>query len=181
MLALKFHLTEQEYFEYNYYTAWASPERKMYRLWYYLRVFLLYSAIAILYILSNHSHNMVVDFSIFGSIAIVYFLMVPYLVKRSIQRRVKQVLAQPENRHILDQSEVTVTDTGIIDKDLESESKYSWDAIVKKAETPGSYFLYTNSYHAIVIPKRVLEHDGEKHELERLMNEHLSLSSEFSV
>ena len=181
MLTLKFHLTEDEYFEYNYFTAWSSPDKKTYRFWYYLRVFLLYSAIAILYILSNHSHNMIVDFSIFGTIAIIYFLMVPYLVKRSIYRKVKQILSQPENKHILEQAEVIVMDTGIIDKDKESESRYNWEAIVKKAETPASYFLYTNSYHAIVIPKRVLKNAEEKKELERLLNEHLSLSSEFAA
>jgi hypothetical protein len=70
-------------------------------------------------------------------------------------------------------------DTGIVDKDKETESKYNWDAIVKTGETPNSYFLYTNSYHAIVIPKRTLKDAGDKKELLRLMNEHLPLNTDF--
>ena len=48
-----------------------------------------------------------------------------------------------------------------------SESRYNWDAIVQFAETPDSYYLYTNSYHAIVIPKRVVADDDEIKEAER--------------
>ena len=70
-------------------------------------------------------------------------------------------------------------DTGIVDKDTASETKYTWEAIVRKAETPTSYYLYTNTHHAIVIPKRVLGNLQEKQELHRLLNQHLPLSSEF--
>ncbi len=179
MLILKYNLTEEEYFDYNYYTSWAAPGKRGYRIRYYLRVFMLYGAIAALYIFTNHSHRVYVDLVIFGVIATVYFLLVPFLIKRSIRQRVRNTLAQPENRHVLEQSEVVLMDTGIIDKDNASESKYNWEAIVRKAETPGYYYLYTNSYHAIVIPKRVLRDSQERKELQRLFNEHLSLSSEF--
>ena len=179
MLSLRYHLTEEEYFRYNYYTAWAAPDKKWYRIRYYLRVFLLYGAIAAIYIFANHSHQMLVDFIIFGVIATIYFLLVPALIKRSIRRRVRTILAQPENGHVLDEAEVVLMDTGILDRDKSSESKYGWEAIVKKAETPDSYYLYTNSYHAIVIPKRVIYNPQEKQELQRLFNQHLPLSSEF--
>jgi len=179
MLILKYYLTEEEFFDYTWYTEWAAPEKKGYRVRYYLRVFLLYSAIAALYIFTNHSHRVYIDLVIFSVIATLYFLLVPFLIKRSIRRRVRDILAQPENKHVLEESEVLLSDTGIIDKDNASESKYSWEAIVRKAETPGCYYLYTNTYHAIVIPKRVLGNSEEKRELQRLLDQHLPLSSEF--
>lgn len=180
MLTLTFSLTREEYFEYNYFTAWSAPSRRRYRLWYYGRVFLLYSAVAGIYIVGNHSHNLYVDVSIFSLIALIYFSLVPSLVKRSIRRRVQQILEQPENSHILGESEIVLSDQGISDKDSESESRYSWEAVVRKEETPLSYFLYTNSYHAIVIPKRTLKTRQEMEELNRLLNEHLPLSLDFS-
>jgi RNase P protein component len=180
MLVLKYHLTEEEYFDYNYYTAWSAPERKGYRIRYYLRVFLLYSAVAVLFIISRQSRQLLIDFTIFGLIAITYFLLVPWLIKNSIRRRVKDILRQPENQHVLGAAEVILMDTGLIDKDEGSESKYSWEAIVRKAETPFCYYLYTNSHHAIVIPKRAARNAAEKKELEQLLNQHLSLTSEFS-
>ena len=95
MLNLKYHLTEEEYFDYNYYTAWAAPDKKNYRLWYYLRVFILYGAVASLYIFSRRTEQIFIDLIIFGVIATVYFLMVPYLIKRSILRRVRNILSKP--------------------------------------------------------------------------------------
>ncbi|OQP68537.1 YcxB family protein [Niastella populi] len=179
MLSLKYHLTEEEYFDYNYYTAWAAPEKRNYRLWYYLRVFILYAGVAGLYIFSRRSEQIFIDLIIFSVIALVYFLMVPWLIKRSILRRVRSILSKPENQHVLDEAEVMLSDSGIVDKDTATESKYSWEAIVKKAETPACYYLYTSSYHAIVIPRRVIATPTEKQELERLFNQYLPLSSEF--
>ena len=181
MLVLKYHLTEEEYFDYNYYTAWSAPEKKGYRIWYYLRVFLLYAAVAVLFIISRKSQQLLWDAIIFGIIALVYFIMVPWLIRKSIGRRIRDMLRQPENQHVLSESEVSIADAGITDKDEASESKYSWDAIVRKGETPLCYYLYTNSYHAIVIPKRAVRNDADKKELERLFDTHLSLTSEFSA
>lgn len=179
MLNLKYHLTEEEYFDYNYFTSWAAPEKKNYRLWYYLRVFILYGAVAGLYIFSRRSEQIFIDLIIFGVIALIYFLMVPYLIKRSILRRVRNILAKPENHHVLEEAEVMLSDAGIVDKDTATESKYTWEAIVKKAETPACYYLYTSTYHAIVIPRRVIVSTQDKQELERLFNAYLPLSSEF--
>lgn len=181
MLVLKYHLTEEEYFDYNYYTAWASPEKKGYRVRYYLRVFVLYAVVAGLFIYSRHSQQWLWDLIVFGIIALIYFLLVPWLIRKSIDRRVKDTLRQSENQHILNAAEVTLMESGIIDKDESSESKYSWDAIVRKGETPLCYYLYTNSYHAIVIPRRAVQNPADRKELERIFDTYLTLTSEFST
>ena len=178
MLHLRYHLREEEYFEYNYYTAWAAPDRKKYRISYYLRVLLLYGGVAVLYIFTKPEHRQVIDISVFGTIAIVYFLLIPFLIKRSVRRKAKQLLELPENRHILGMCEVILMDTGIVDKDQATETRYSWDAIVKKGETLNCYYLYTNSYHAIVIPKRTVKEAVDRSELQRLLDTHLPLSTE---
>jgi hypothetical protein len=178
MLVIKYHLTEEEYLDYNYFTAWTSPDKKRYRLKYYLQVMILYVAVAGLYIFANRSHSLLLDFSVFFTIGTIYFMMVPFLVKRSIRSRVKSVLAQSENQHVLNESEVTINENGILDRDTVTESRYAWEAIVRKAETRLCYYLYTNSYHAIVIPKRVVK-PVEETQLRNLFNTHLSLSSDF--
>jgi hypothetical protein len=178
MLTLKYRLTEEEYYNYNYFTAWAAPDKKKYRVRYYLRVLVLYAAVAGLYIFSKSGHNTWTDLTIFSVIGIVYILLVPYLIRRSVLSRVRDILSKPENAHILSDAEITLMNTGIIDKDAVSESKYDWDAIVKKSETADSYYLYTNSYHAIVIPKRVVRDKFERDELERYFNEYLPLDSQ---
>lgn len=180
MLSFKFSLTEKEYFEYNYFTAWAAPHKKVYRIRYYARVFALYSVIAALYIFTNHSHRIEIDLTVFATIGVVYFLLVPALIRMSIRRRTRHIITEPENQHVLDECEIVLTDNGVTDRDKVSESRYDWEAIIKKSETANSYYLYTNSYHAIVIPKRVVRNEDDRNELSALFNRHLSLTSEFS-
>lgn len=179
MLTLRFNLTREEFLEYNYYTSWSSPDRKPYRFRYFTRVLILYAAVAAGYVFVNRDrHELWTDIFVFSTIGLVYALIVPVLVKRSIKARVNGMLREPENQHILNTSEITLNDQGIIDKDNASESRYTWEAIVKKVETQHCYYLYTSSYHAILIPMRALSTAEERSELKRLLDQHLPLASE---
>lgn len=174
MVSLKFRLTEDEYLQYNYYTAWSAPTRKKYRIFYFLRVIILYGAVAMLYIIATRQHYIWIDISVFVITGLIYLIMIPSFVKSSIRRKVKDILSKKENEHVLDEAEIILAGSGIIDKDTNTESRYNWDAIVRLAETPDSYYLYTNSYHAIVIPKRTVSKEQEK-ELTELLSQNLPL------
>lgn len=176
MPTFRFRLTEDEYLQYNYYTAWAAPERKTYRVLYFLRVILLYGAVAFLYIFATRQHYIWIDISVFVITGLVYLIMIPSFVKSSVRRKVKNILSKKENQHVLDDAEITISEAGIIDKDTHTESRYSWDAIVRFSETEDSLYLYTNSYHAIVIPKRVVGTEDDKN-MRQLLDQHLPLNA----
>lgn len=175
MVSFKFRLTEEEYFRFNYFTAWADSRRKRYRIFYFLRVMLLYGIVAFLYILATNSALIWVDITVFVSTGLIYLLLIPYFVRWSVKRKVDQILSKKENQHILDESEIILAETGITDRDTLSESRYEWDAIVHYAATRDAYYLYTNSYHAIVIPKRVMQDAADEEETGRLLNSFLPL------
>jgi YcxB-like protein len=177
MVSFRFRLTEEEYYQYNYYTAWAAPRRKRYRLIYFLRVIVLYGAVALLYIIATRSQLIWLDISVFVITGLAYLFLIPWFIRRSVKRKVHDILSKKENQHILEEAEIILSDTSIIDKDLVSESRYDWEAIVHHAETADSYYLYTNSYHAIVIPKRAIESTADRQETERLLQEHLPLDA----
>src|SRR5690348_10475109 len=135
MVSLKFRLTEDEYLQYNYFTAWSAPTRKQYRVYYFLRVIILYGAVAALYIFATRQHYNWIDISIFLITGLIYLIMIPSFVKSSVRRKVKDILSKKENEHVLDDAEIILSETGIIDKDTNTESRYNWDAIVRLAET----------------------------------------------
>lgn len=179
MVILKYQLTEEEFFEFNYFTSWAAPDKRQYRVIYVLRTMLWYVAIAAVYIFLIRKDFSATALIIFAAPAIIYFLLIPTLIKRGIRQRVRAMLAKPENRQFLEPAELVISETGILAKDITSETKYNWEAIVRKAETSSCHFLYTNTQFAIVIPKRILVNAQERQELQQLFNQHLSLSSEF--
>jgi YcxB-like protein len=176
-VTFRFRLTEQEYFQYNYYTAWAAPSKKRFRFIYFVRVIVLYAAVAFLYIISSRSHIIWLDISVFLVTGTLYLIFIPSFIRWSVHRRVKNILGNKENAHVLDISEVILSDTGITDRDIVSESKYDWEAIVQFADTDSAWYLYTNSHHAIVIPKRTAENAGDVKEAERLFAVHLPLDA----
>ena len=89
----------------------------------------------------------------------------------------RSILSKKENQHILESSEIVLSDAGIIDRDTVSESRYDWEAIVHHANTHDAFYLYTNSYHAIVIPKRVIASDEQQSELKKLLHSNLPLEA----
>lgn len=178
MLHLKYRLSPQEYFEFNYFTIWSAPHRLNYRASYYLKILLLYVAVAVLYISMRRTHNPWVDMIVFTVVAVIYFALIPKLIRRSVRKRTEQLLSQPENSHIVGDCEVILQDSGILDKDDKSETFYKWEAIVKRVETANCHFLYTNSHHAIVIPKRSLADNNDRQELHRLLETHLPLDAD---
>lgn len=175
MISLKFRLTEDEYYRFNYYTAWADPRKKRYRINYFLKVIFLYGLVAFQYIYAMHSPLYWIDISVFLLTGLAYLLLIPFFVKRSVKRKVADILSKKENHHILDESEVILSPNGIIDRDSLSESRYNWDAIVHYAQTEDALYLYTNSHHAIVIPLRVLQESARLKETEDLVRGHLPL------
>lgn len=177
MVSLKFSLTEEEYYRYNYYTAWAAPEKKSYRARYFLRVILIYGGVALFYIIATRSRYLWIDITVFVVTGLIYLFFIPFFVKRSVRRRVKEILSKKENQHVIGEAEILLSDTEITDRDTVSETRYTWDAIVHFAETSDSYYLYTNSYHAIVIPKRAVQEEAIINEMQRLFNEHLPLQA----
>jgi YcxB-like protein len=177
-LVLKYNLSREEYLDYNYFTAWSSPSKRKYRVKYYLQVSTFYIAIAGLYMYANRSDSILLHVSVFFTIGVLYFVLVPFIVRRSIKSKVKIILSQPANQHVLGATEVVLTENGITDRDSASETTYSWDQIVRRAETKLCYYLYTNAYHAIVIPRRLL-HAGKEDAFKKLLDTHLPLSSDF--
>ncbi len=176
MFVFNFHLTREEYLDYNYYTAWSSPSKKSYRYSYYLRVMVMYIAIAGLYIFAKRSHDPVIDFSIFFGIGVLYFFLVPVIVKRSIRMKVNQILAQAENQHVLSSSVVRLDEAGIQDADAVSDTWYTWEQVTKKVTTSHCIYLYTNSHHAIVIPLRAVS-PADREGLEQLFTRCLPLNA----
>ncbi len=142
-----------------------------------MRVLSLYAAVAIMYVLANSSHIIWIDISVFLAIGLLYIMLVPFFIKKSVQKRVNDILAKRENQHVLDEAEVIISSGGIVDKDTVSESRYAWDAIVKFAETEDAYYLYTSSYYAIVIPKRAIQAKQDEAELKKLFNKYLPLQA----
>jgi YcxB-like protein len=179
-MTLGFSLTREDFFQFNYYTSWAAPEKKEFRVRYYLKTIgYALAAILILYFIERPG-NAVRFFTIGIVIAIIWGLIVGYYsMQNSFKKRIKSFAEDQNNSTFFTKTELMLTEFGIVSRDENSEVKYNWDAIVKRAETKDYIYLYLNVVQAIVIPKRILSPDDKK-ELNELLNKNLSLKAEFN-
>jgi hypothetical protein len=179
-MTLVFNLTKEDFFHFNYYTSWTAPEKKQTRLKYYLKsIGYAFAGVIVLYLL-EHPNNLIGFFSIGAIIAIIWGLIAGYFgVQKTFKKRIKSFSEDQNNSVFYSKTELNLTEAGILNRDENSETKYHWNAIVKKAETEDYIYLYLSSVQAIIIPKRVLNSSEEK-DLRDLLNRNLSLKAEFN-
>ena len=71
-----------------------------------------------------------------------------------------------------------VDETGITIRDALCETRWKWEAFIKKQENDTYYFLFSNSIEALIVPKRIFKIAEEKSRFEKLLAQHLSLDAE---
>jgi YcxB-like protein len=179
MLTLEFELTEEEFLKYNYYTAWQEPEKKLYRVRYYLGFLLLYIAITIslLYIPTRE----LTTFSIITIAAgvAVLSLFIRFRLRASFDRNARKMIRDSGPDKILTRTELTLSENGIAGKTKIAEVKYSWEAFKKKVVINDCCYLYVNTRQAVVIPLRAFSVPEQKDQFDKLLAEYLPLQAKF--
>ncbi len=178
MVTINFLLTKEDYFNFNFYTSWLSPGKKMAIIKSRVKTFILFIFSLSMVTLAGprKAFDSVYFFSIF-MLAAIYVL--PLLSIKTNSRKLAFTFIQNRlNAHLLTQTEVVISPNGIFSKNIFCEVKYKWECIIKKEETNDYYFLYINSAQALIIPKRVLRSAAEKEALAKLLSQHISFDAE---
>jgi hypothetical protein len=178
MLSLHYALTKDDYINYYTYVAWDSPANKKKRFYYYTR-----QMVPLLIFLFAFYYTGLFDrpgkfIFIIGSVLLAITLLSFINVRSNTIRTAERVADDPNNGSIFLELNVVISETGIVVKDELKESKYRWEAILRKAESKNYYFLFHNAVQAIIIPKRVFNTADEKGRFEKLLTQYLSFEAD---
>lgn len=179
MVVLKYLLTAEDHYKFNYYRFWISPSSKKARIKYYLKfiVFVLIGGY-IIHILSGNTFTKV-DAGIYFLVSLIGVLLSPAIESINIKRQINKLLADPKNISYITPTELLISEKGIIDKNKFSESKYEWESIVRKEETKEYYFLHLTTLLVLSIPKRAFASEAERKEFDLYLSKYISLQTEF--
>lgn len=179
MLHLSYQLTEKEFLDYNFYTAWQGPERKSARIKYYIRgpVIFLIIITAFNYYQDN-GRLKTSSFIIEGIGLLILFTMFRYRIRSVFDKQALKMIEQSGPGTILSAIELMLDENGIFGKTKVSETKYSWNAFKKKVRVNDCYYLYTNIRQALVIPLRAFSSPKEKEEFEKILLAYFPLEAE---
>lgn len=179
MLVLKYSLTPEDHYKFNYYRFWQSPSQKKARLRFYVRwiFYMVLIFIAIHWLRQRPPANQ--DLFVAVLLILVGGLLIPIVHRYSLKRQVDKLLEDEKNANYVAQTELTISDSGIHTKDDYEESRYPWSTFVKKEEAENYYYLFLDSIRAITIPKRVFISKEERKDFELYLSKFFPVTAEF--
>jgi hypothetical protein len=181
MIVLKYSLTPEDHYRFNYYRIWQSPSQKRVRLGIYLRlIFYMFLVIVVIHLLSNRPVTLQ-DVVIATLLILVGCLLLPEANRLSIKRRIDKLLSDEKNASYLALTEHVISDEGIYTKDDYSETKYNWSSFVSREETKDYYYLFIDSLKAIAVPKRIFISKEEESKFQYYLSTYLSVKAEFET
>ena len=134
-MILEYSLTKEDLFNFQYYSGWANPDKKNYRIRYYLKTILaaLIGALAIYFI--RHHYD-----SLFLVLAILLGILVGtasayFAIHVTYKNKLRRNANNPDNAGLFAKAELLINDQGITASDNRAESKINWNAIMKKVES----------------------------------------------
>lgn len=104
--------------------------------------------------------------------ALVFFIY-PYLNRKSMIGRLKQMLSEGNNKTMLGNQVITTSPEGIFCKSQAGESKLNWSSIDKVMQNEKYIFLYISSTNAFVIPTNAFATENQRQEFLSYIKAHM--------
>lgn len=177
MVTISYSLTREDYVNYYTYVLWDAPEKKKKRMLGYLKqavpvvIFTL-----VLYFTGILQRSNTFTLVILGFIIITSLLSLAGIRSNTV-KEAQKFAAEPLNSSFFLETTLTVSESGLITRDELLESRYKWNAFVRKLENDKYYFLFTSTVQAVIIPKKVLAADEKKY-IDKLLSQQLSIDAE---
>ena len=176
-ITISYQLTQNDYYEFYYYTTWNAPWNKKKRLKYFLQAFFfgLILIVALVYSFERKTTE-----SVIGAVVlffIIYAVLLLIMIKDGYKRTARKIYEDPKNANLFLRTELSFDETGISGKDGLSETHINWEAIVRSSSTPNHYFLFFSEINALTIPKRIFKTSAEENAFEKMLSQYLPLQA----
>jgi hypothetical protein len=148
-MTINFSLNEADYLNFQLYIASISPRIKRTRMISKILIPLIYMAFA-LQSLFNDNNNAL--FILFGSVALIWFLVYPYIQRAYYKRHYKKSVMDNFSYNFGKKNELELENELIKVKNENSESKISTNEIAEIYETPTIIIIKLKGPSSIIIP-----------------------------
>ncbi|CAN5787693.1 hypothetical protein BH11BAC4_BH11BAC4_24640 [soil metagenome] len=177
MISLNYSISKEDYINYYTYVLWDAPANRKKRISYYLR-----QLVPLLLFIFAFYYTGIFDrsskFTLIIIAAIILTSIFSFIgVRSNTLRRAEKIASDPSNSSIFLETAMIVSETGIALKNRLAETRYQWNAFIKKQESNEYYFLFTSGIQAMIIPKRIFNQD-ERMQFEKLLSQQLSFDAE---
>ncbi len=161
MLTLEYAISREDFISFCMFTTWDAPDNDKKRRRYYLKqigTIVLFTAA--FYYTGLFDRSSKFSFIVIGWIVLTAVISM-YGARSAVMKQAERAADDPDNANIFSHNLLHLSETGLLIKDEFSETKFQWNAFIKKQEDDHYYFLFYNSLQAIIIPKRVFKNADE--------------------
>lgn len=161
MLTITFTQEAQDLIDFNYYNAWAKPEKATQRNKSKFQVM----AIALLALVGLMIFTKKWDWllaSMISSAALIYVFTMDFFVKMRVRRHIEAVMKKAPEGSVTGPRTWKVDDAGIKVELLGGDQSFVWSEVARIENSPLHWMLYLGGKEALVLPKRALESAEEK-------------------
>jgi hypothetical protein len=96
--------------------------------------------------------------------AVVWTLFVPFMLRRSMRKRVLQLFAEGKSKGMLGSHKLSLTSTGVTDKTGFGTTETAWRNVRKVVSTNEYVFIYISDTAAHIVPRRAFADAERFHE-----------------
>jgi len=180
MLSFSYSLTKEDYINCYTYMTWDAPAKRKKHLRYYVQQIITNGVIVLVLLYSGLLDNKPSWKYIYIAILVAIVLLQFFSGRSKVKRQADKITDDPDNASIFKQTALQVSETGIYTKDDVVETRYSWNAFIRKEENNAYYLLFINKITAVIIPKRIFKSTAEKESFDHLLSTHLSFDAEIA-
>lgn len=178
MIKITYERSLEDLVNFNIFHVWKSPDRKYFRLLFFVGIPFLLILILFLALKVAGMPLDQTDYTGFGIILailiIVFMLMGGGLIQRTLQKKIAHSIDPSVIGKITGPAELTLTSKELRFATPEGEWIKPWQEIIKVRNTKGYYFIYTDPMQAIVVPQRAFNDTQEKEHFEKQLKKYLA-------
>lgn len=155
LLEINYILTERDYLKFNLFHAKNSKTvSKSLALQRFLApVIFLIGAFVFSWIGNESFIGLLITFSIIGVLWIIYY---PKYFYGLIIKNTRKMLNEGKNDGLLGEHKMILSEIGIIDSNINSETQVKWIGIKKFEEVDNYFYIYNTAVSAYILPKSSL-------------------------
>jgi hypothetical protein len=181
----KYSMTEDEFADFSAYTSWLAPWQSKTRKVFLFRTFISCAIMMIATIIildkidppRRKSNTTLVI--LIGVINTIVTALAYYQAPNGIRKRARKLIQDEDNRHIMDENELSINNESIVNTEKKSTVRFGWDSIIRYAVTKDAFYLYINSLQALIIPKRLFKDQQEIQSFDQFVTANVSLTVSF--
>jgi ABC-type transport system involved in cytochrome bd biosynthesis fused ATPase/permease subunit len=170
MISLRYALTKEDFANFSVYVQIDAPGKKKMLFKTFWPVIIILVIIGTLNIVTA-AFSQKLAFSDFIGIPVVLLLFLyPILsAKPRIKKQALKFAANSDNASIFNITDYIFSETGILVKDAYKETRFQWNAFIKKQENKDYILLFLHSTNALIIPQKIFQVGGGKRTIRKIV------------